>query len=377
MQRKLTDVIEIDVLKALFGSFTEATATATAILDNEGNVLFSTGWHDVCTQFYHAKCDTSCHFYQGKCATTFHCLDSDVSRQRELESGREYNLYRCPNGLINVAVPITVAGRSLGKLFTGQFLLDPPDEEFFRNQAAKFGFDETAFLSALSRVPIFSEQRVKETMNFLKELAVTIGEMGVTKLRINEELAERKRAEEMLREEAKKREELAFIVNNSPAVAFLWKAEEGWPVEFVSDNIRRFGYTPDDFYSGRISFTDIVHPDDLERVAAEVVEYTRENLATFRQEYRLVTADGRFFRWIDDHTWVRRDATGTVTHYQGLVQDISERKAMERQLIQAQKMEAVGQLTGGVAHDFNNLLAVVSLNMGLLKREIAGNTERE
>jgi PAS domain S-box-containing protein len=122
---------------------------------------------------------------------------------------------------------------------------------------------------------------------------------------------------------------LERIVNQTPAVAFSWKAEEGWPVEFVTNNVRQFGYDPDDFYSGRISYVDIIYPDDLKRVLAEVVSHNSfDTSATYSQEYRLKTADGKVV-WVDDRTLAVRDESGVITHYQGIVIDISERKAAQ------------------------------------------------
>lgn len=145
------------------------------------------------------------------------------------------------------------------------------------------------------------------------------------------DITDRKQAEEALEKAVMDLKELNFIVNKSPAIAFLWRAAEGWPVEFVSENISQFGYTPGDLTSGRVPFARIVHPDDLSRVASEVVQYTQEGLAEFSQEYRMFAQSGDI-RWIDDRTWIRRDSDGRVTHYQGIIIDITDRKEMEEAL---------------------------------------------
>ena len=64
------------------------------------------------------------------------------------------------------------------------------------------------------------------------------------------------------------------------------------------------------------------------------------------------------------------DPDGVVRRVAGTMQDVTERRLIERQLAQAQKMEAIGNLTGGMAHDFNNVLGVIIGNLDLLQRLI-------
>lgn len=125
--------------------------------------------------------------------------------------------------------------------------------------------------------------------------------------------------------------ETELIVRRSPAVCFLWRATEGWPVELVTDNIDQFGYSVDDFVSGRVAYASIVYPEDLHRVVEEVLAHSAAGDADFVQEYRIVTRSGQV-RWVDDRTWVRRDGSGAITHYQGIILDITDRKRSEQEL---------------------------------------------
>lgn len=151
------------------------------------------------------------------------------------------------------------------------------------------------------------------------------------------DITQRRRAENELFQTLEKYQELSFIVNNSPAVAFLWQASEGWPVKYVSENIRQFGYTPEDFYSGRVPFASIIHPDDIERVAAEVTSFSSDpQCKEFAQEYRILSPEGKVFT-LDDRTWIQRNEHGEITHYQGIIFDISDKKHAEQTLIESEE----------------------------------------
>ena len=199
------------------------------------------------------------------------------------------------------------------------------------------------------------------------------------------DITERKRAEETLRAAYENAKELAFIVNHSPAVAWLWKAEPGCPVKYVSDNIGSFGYTPDEFTGGRIAYASFIFRDDLPRISAEVERYTQEGRSEFSQEYRIVTKSGDV-RWVYDWTWVQREEDGTVTHYQGITLDITDRKLAEEWLKKfseeleakvAERTEALNKslhekeiLLKEIHHRVKNNLQIVASLLNLQSRQI-------
>ncbi len=120
-----------------------------------------------------------------------------------------------------------------------------------------------------------------------------------------------------------------FILDNSPAVFWRCKAEEEWPVEWIAGNLALFGYSREDFLSGRIPFLSLLHPEDRDRTVGDVEELSFRGLSTFRLEYRIVTKRGDV-RWLDDRVTVERDADGMVTHFHGVVVDVSESKRAEQ-----------------------------------------------
>ncbi|QGT77751.1 EAL domain-containing protein [Guyparkeria halophila] len=119
------------------------------------------------------------------------------------------------------------------------------------------------------------------------------------------------------------------VIEASPVVLFRWRLAPGWPVAFVSGNVSRWGYTAEEFLEGRRHFADIVHPDDLARISAEVEERLAAGATAYRQEYRILHADGTS-RWVGDLTHVFRDEHGQVERIEGVVTDITEQREGER-----------------------------------------------
>jgi len=143
---------------------------------------------------------------------------------------------------------------------------------------------------------------------------------------------ELQRLREQCRETGQRLDELTGLIDRCSAVVMRWRVVPGaWPVEYASEGVRQFGYTPEDFTSGRVSWPSITHPDDVPRLEAEVAGNTALSEGHFHLEYRILTHAGEA-RWIDAHTVAVVDAEGRLTHYEGFLLDITERKALEETL---------------------------------------------
>ena len=181
-------------------------------------------------------------------------------------------------------------------------------------------------------------------------------------VRESEERAARKRAEEGLRQ---REESFHLLFETNPLPMWVFDRQTLRFLEVNSAAIEHYGYSRDEFLAMGIS--DIRPPSDAERVVAAVREEAAAGVRHHTADRRHQVKDGRV---IDvevaahDIEFGRHPGRLVVAH------DVTERKRLESQLLQSQKLEAVGQLAAGVAHDFNNLLNVITGYSELILRSL-------
>ena len=192
------------------------------------------------------------------------------------------------------------------------------------------------------------------------------------------DVTEQKEAEEALKRSEKKYRMMAENVSD-----IIWTMDLDAKITYVSNSVfRTAGYRPEELM--QVSAYDLLS-EDMAQQLAEVVSTILGNKKNSEADHDPARTTELGLRrkdgtdaWFDVSITVARDEQGTIKEILGVARDISERKEAERerarlesQLVQAQKMESVGRLAGGVAHDFNNMLSVILGYTELIKLDLS------
>ncbi len=183
MDYRLEDLMDMEMLRVLLERLEAIYSFPTAILDKDAKILIAIAWQDICTKFHRINPETE----KG-------CIKSDKYISDHLLEANPAVCYKCANGLIDCAFPIIIDGKHLGNFFIGQFFLEKPDLNYFRNQAKLFGFDERAYLEAVEKTPIWTKEKQNRYIDFIKEFIELIANIGLKRLKEIEAKNELKKA---------------------------------------------------------------------------------------------------------------------------------------------------------------------------------------
>ena len=297
----LKEVLDSRRFSQLLRDFRDMVGVSAAIIDLEANVLASSNWERICTDFHRVDA-----------RTCERCIESDTELANQLDRGAQFTLYRCKNGLTDCASPIVIEGEHVANLFVGQFLLGPPDRGAFRAQAEAFGFPQGEYLAALEEVSVVEESRLPAIMDFLVHFAQLVAAMGLEKLH-----------EQQLTLAAR----FGRIVENSLNEVYLFD-QESLRFNVVNHGARvNLGYSMEELRAlTPLDLKPLFTAEAFDELIRPLREGRRDDLV-FETVHR--RKDGSVYD-VEVHLQLMREETPPV--FVAIVQDITERKQLEREL---------------------------------------------
>jgi PAS domain S-box-containing protein len=338
----LSQILDVPAIQSLMDDFYSLTGIGVGMIDLNGTVLVGTGWQEICTRFHRTHPDTR-----------RYCHESDITLTEGIHPG-EFRLYQCKNHMWDIATPIIIGGVHMGNLFLGQFLFEDevPDYELFKSQALKYGFEETAYIAALDKVPRWSRNTVEVVMKFYTKLVHLISEVcwnNISLARMAEQ--ERKqtdslrKAEDDFRDLANSITEILIVLDLDLNVVF-WNREAA-----------KFSGVAHQDARGKSLFSLFPHSFQVDQIKDEIIKV-------------LITRKPKIIEIEATHhgqkIYLEKSIYPASRGLLILIRDISARKKLEEGI--AESIAKHQLLSGITRHDIVNQLTTATLLINLAEQ---------
>ncbi|MCF7818912.1 MAG: PAS domain S-box protein, partial [Kiritimatiellales bacterium] len=406
IKQEFAKLVQREQLKELFDGFCESVGIAAAIIDLDANVMASSRWQRVCTDFHRVN--------EKSCAN---CIESDTGLALKLEEGQDFTMYKCKNGMTDCAAPIIIEGHHVANVFIGQFHLQKPDVVFFRKQAGEFGFDPDKYVAAVEDAPVMDEAKLPHILGYLTRFARLIGAFALEQRRARqaEQTMERRSAdlkneriaalslaedaevargelaeyqlglEKLVADRTNELEHVNFLNDQALGLtkAGYWHVPldgSGW-YNSSRRAVEIFGDIPNENYRYRVA------EDWFVNVEAGDSEYAKATGQNFQDAidgkapaYDSIYAykrpiDGKVV-WIHAYGTVHRDAEGKATDMYGVTQDITEHMLAQQKLAAAMEAaepasKAKGDFLANMSHEIRTPMnAIIGMSHLALQTEL-------
>ena len=319
---ELADIIDAEELQTMMEDFYKLTGIGGAILDISGKILVGVAWQDICAKFHRVHPDTR-----------KNCLESDLVLSKGVPLGTS-KAYHCKNNMWDIVTPIMVNTTHLGNIYIGQFFFEDedPDYELFRKQARQHGFDETAYIAALDRVPRLKRKTVDRAMTFYSRLAGMISSLSYTTIKLSRKIEQHMQAEKALKDGRD-------LLNTTQRIAGIG----GWQWDIATDTVA----WSEELYT--ITGLDPNFPppqfnDDHHKIYTKkswqkltrAVERTRKTGEPYQLYAQMMRPDGEL-REVFIYGGAKLDHDGAVAGLFGVVEDITDKNQREKQLRESEE----------------------------------------
>ncbi len=173
---KTLDIPQFDALMTLFYNVTKIPF---GLADSRGKMLIVTGWQNVCKNFFRTNVNSS-----------GNCVVDDTKAQNRVKQDQKTIIYKCKNGLREVASPLIIDNKTIGTIHLGQFFFkeDLNNTTSFRDIGKRNGFEEDEFLNAIKEVRVYTTKQITEYIKFYKEFIIFLSSYTIQSVKISNQI---------------------------------------------------------------------------------------------------------------------------------------------------------------------------------------------